>query len=259
MNLSGKNNYFYHVFKLLQHIGEYFILLWKVFQRPEKISMYREQTMREIVYMGINSLPLVIIISFFMGAVIVIQTSTNVDSPFIPKYLIGFAARQSIILEFSSTMLGLILIGKIGSNIATQIGTMRVTDQIDALDIMGINSSSYLILPKIVAMLVVNPILMTICMFTGIYSGLLAGTLTGLCDSDQYIIGVRYDFQAFGLIYAYTKSLVFGFIIATIPGYFGYFVKGGAVEVGKASTSSVIYTSIVMLILNYVLTQVMLL
>lgn len=245
--------------KFLHNTGEYFILLWKVFQKPESWKMYRTQIIKEVAYMGINSLPLVLIISFFMGAVIVIQTATNIDSALIPKYLIGFTSRQSIILEFSSTMLGLILIGKIGSNIATEIGTMRVTEQIDALDIMGINSASYLILPKIVAMLVVNPILMSICMFTGISSGLIAGVLTGLCDTHQYVFGIRYDFQPFSLVYAYTKSLFFGFIIASIPGYYGYFVKGGAIDVGRASTNSVIYTSIVMLIINYVLTQIMLL
>ncbi len=245
--------------KALQHIGEYFVLVSRVFQKPENTKVYRNRVLKEIVTMGIQSLPLVLIISFFMGAVVVIQTATNIDSAYIPKYLIGFTARQSLVLEFSTTVLGLILIGKLGSNIATEIGTMRITEQIDALEIMGINSSSYLIVPKVLALLIVNPILTSFCMFVGIVSGMIAGSLTDLCNTTQFLYGIKYSFDPFSLVYAFTKSVFFGFIIATIPAYFGYYVKGGAIDVGKASTNAVVYTSIVMLIINYVLTQVMLL
>ncbi len=245
--------------KTLYDIGKYFLLLLRVFRWPDKFSVFWQRLMREMYVMGLGSLPLVSVISFFVGAVIVIQTATNIDSAFIPKYLIGFTAKQSMVLEFSTTVIGLILVGKVGSAIATEIGTMRITEQIDALEIMGVNSASFLILPKVLALVIMNPILMIYSDFVGILSGMFVGELTGLCPLNDYIIGARYYFKLYEVLYATIKALAFGFIIASVPSYYGYYVKGGAVEVGAASTRAVVSSSIMLLILNYVITQLMLL
>ncbi len=234
-------------------------MLSKTLKKPEKTRVFWSRFVREVSVMGIGSLPLVLIISFFIGGVIVIQTASNISSPFIPAYLIGFTTRQSMILEFSTTVIGLILIGKVGSSIATELGTMRITEQIDALEIMGVNSKSFLILPKIFALVFVNPLLTIFSIGIGIVAGMWVGDLTGLCPMKQYVLGVQYSFKMSDVTYSLIKSIVFGFIISSIPAYFGYFVKGGAVDVGKASTSAVVYTSIVLLFMNYVITQLMLL
>ncbi len=235
------------------------MFLGRIFARPEKFKVFWDRLVREMYLIGLGSLPLVAIISFFVGAVIVIQTATNIDSPFIPKYLIGFTAKQSMVLEFSTTVIGLILVGKVGSGIATEVGTMRITEQIDALEIMGVNSASFLVLPKLIALLLMNPILMVFSDFVGILSGMMVGEMTGLCPFNDYVQGARYYFKIYEVFYAGVKAVAFGFIIASIPAYYGYYVKGGAVDVGKASTNAVVITSIMLLILNYVITQIMLL
>jgi phospholipid/cholesterol/gamma-HCH transport system permease protein len=197
-------------------------------------------------------------ISFFIGGVVAIQTALNVDSPFIPKYLIGFATKRTMILEFGPTFTSIILAGKVGSYIASSIGTMRVTEQIDALEVMGVNSLNYLVLPKLVATLFFYPLLVLIAMFIGIFGGWAAGVLTDLFYTVDYINGVQLDFNPFLVKYAMVKTVVFAFVIATIPAYHGYYVKGGSLEVGRASTGAVVWTSVVIITLNYFLTQMLL-
>jgi phospholipid/cholesterol/gamma-HCH transport system permease protein len=214
--------------------------------------------MYEINSLGINSLPIVSIISLFTGAVITIQTAYNVDSPFIPLYTVGLATRDSIILEFSPTIISLILAGKVGSSIASEIGTMRVTEQIDALEIMGINSSSYLVLPKILAALIINPFLIIISMGLGIFGGWFFGTLAGSVTTTEYLYGIQYAFRPFYVTYALVKTFFFAFIITAIPSYYGYYTSGGALEVGSSSTKAVVYSSIYILVVNFILTQLLL-
>jgi phospholipid/cholesterol/gamma-HCH transport system permease protein len=193
-----------------------------------------------------------------MGAVITIQTSFGLESTWVPLYAIGFAARESIILEFSPTIMSLILCGKVGSHIASEIGTMRVTEQIDALEIMGVNSAGYLILPKIIAAVFIFPFLVVISMFLGIFGGWLVGTITGVVTSYEYLYGIQYDFKVFNVTYALIKTVFFAFVIISVSAYFGYYTKGGALEVGRSSTQAVVYSSIFILLLNLLLTQLLL-
>ena len=193
-----------------------------------------------------------------MGAVITLQTRYNLENPLIPLYLIGLTARDTMLLEFSSTMVGLILAGKVGSSVASEIGHMRITEQIDALEIMGVNSASYLILPKIIATVVFNPMLTMISMFVGIFGGWLAAVFTGALSSADYIMGIQYWFIPYYITYAMIKTVVFAFIITSVPAFFGYYVKGGALEVGKAGTKGVVTSSILILLFNLILTQMLL-
>ena len=243
---------------MFYHIGRYFMLMIRVFSKPDKIRIFFKQLIDEIYGLGLGSLGIISIISVFMGAVIVIQTASNIDSPLLPLYTVGFTARQSIILEFSPTIIALILAGKIGSNIASEIGTMRVSEQIDALEIMGVNSANYLVLPKIIASMFINPFLVIYSMFLGLFGGWLVGVSTGLCTSYEYIYGIRYDFEMFSVTYALVKTVFFAFVITSIPAYHGYYTKGGALEVGRSSTKGVVYSSIAVLLTNYVLTQILL-
>ncbi|MFH2095620.1 MAG: ABC transporter permease [Bacteroidota bacterium] len=243
---------------IFYHIGRYFILLFKVFSRPEKGKIYVRQIFREVDALGLNSLGIVVIISLFMGAVITLQTAFNIESPFVPRYLIGLTARDSMLLEFSSTIVGLILAGKVGSNVSSEIGTMRVTEQIDALEIMGINSASYLILPKIIGMLLFTPVLFIISNFVGIAGGWVAGVATGAVSSYDYLYGLNYAFIPYYISYAFVKSLVFSFIIISVSSYHGYHTSGGALEVGRSSTKAVVYSSILVLTFNLIITQLML-
>ncbi len=242
----------------LKELGMYFILLGKVFKRPDKGKLFRQQLVFEIDKIGLDSLGIVVIISIFMGGVVAIQTAFNIDSPWFPVYSVGFTVRQSVILEFSPTIVSLILAGKVGSRIASEIGTMRVTEQIDALDIMGVNSANYLILPKVVAAMLINPLLVIISMFLGILGGWLASTFTGLVMSAHYIYGIQLDFSAYDVFYALVKTVVFAFLITTTSSFKGYFVKGGSLEVGKASTRAVVQSSILIILFNLILTQMLL-
>ncbi|MDT8411517.1 MAG: ABC transporter permease [Vicingaceae bacterium] len=243
---------------LFEHIGAYFILLSRVFKKPDNYKLIFKQTIHEMVSLGIGSLGLIAIISVFMGAVVTIQTATNMNNPLLPGYLVGFATRESFILELAPTVMSLILAGKIGSNVASEIGTMRISDQIDALEIMGVNSASYLVFPKIVASLIFIPIIVIYSMALGIIGGLLVSMYFDGMTLNDYILGIRFDFKMFSITYALIKSVFFAFIITSIPSYFGYYVKGGALEIGKASTKSVVYSSITILIINYLLTQMLL-
>lgn len=243
---------------ILQGCGEYFLLMLRVFKKPAKMSIYRRQIIHEMDSLGVGSLGIITIISIFMGAVITLQTSSNIDSAIIPPHTVGFAARQSMILEFSPTIIALILAGIVGSNIASEIGTMRISEQIDALEIMGVNSASYLVVPKIIAAVLINPFLVIWSMFVGIFGGYLVALFSGIIPTDQYIYGIQYDFESFSVIYALIKTLFFAFIITSVPSYFGYYARGGALEVGAASTKGVVASSIAILIVNYVLTQLLL-
>jgi phospholipid/cholesterol/gamma-HCH transport system permease protein len=246
------------MFRFLSGFGSYWILLGKVFSRPEKTRIYYKQTLKELISLGLRSIGIVAIISFFMGAVITLQTAYNTENPIYPTYLIGLGCRDSILLEFSSTIVALILAGKVGSNIASEIGTMRVTEQIDALELMGVNSASYLILPKIIATLVFNPLLTLMSIIVGIIGGWIAGTASGVVTSQDFIYGIQYAFIPYYVTYALIKTLFFAFIITSISAYQGYYVEGGSLEVGRASTKAVVYSSVTLLFFNVILTQLLL-
>jgi phospholipid/cholesterol/gamma-HCH transport system permease protein len=244
--------------KFLTEFGLYFLLLKKVFSKPEKFSVYRRQTLHELVSLGVTSVGIISVISFFMGAAITLQTAYNTENPIYPTYLIGLGCRDSIILEFSSTISALILAGKVGSSIASEIGTMRVTEQIDALEIMGVNSASYLILPKIVATLLFNPFLTLISICVGIFGGGIAGTSAGVITLENFIYGIQYAFIPYYITYSLIKTLFFAFIISSVSAFEGYYVEGGSLEVGRASTKAVVYSSVLILLFNVILTQLLL-
>lgn len=239
-------------------IGQYLLFLGKVIVKPEKWWIFYRETVKEIDKLGINSIGIIAIISAFMGAVITIQTAYNTENPLLPSYLIGVAARDSILLEFSSTIVALILAGKVGSNIASEIGTMRVTEQIDALEIMGVNSANYLVLPKIVAAMLFNPFLCIMSIFIGIVGGWGVGVFTGVITTQEYLDGILYAFIPYYIVYAIIKTVVFAFIITTISAFYGYTVAGGSLEVGRSSTKAVVFSSVVILLFNLILTQLLL-
>ncbi len=238
--------------KLLHHIGAYFLMLRLVFIKPTKGKVMRKLIFKDIQVLIIGSLGIVGFLSFFVGGVVSIQTALNIESPLIPKNLVGFATRQSVILEFAPTFMSIILAGKVGSFITSSIGTMRVTEQIDALEVMGINSVNYLVFPKIIAMLLL-PLVINISMFLGILGGYAATLYGGFSSSADFIEGIQMDFKPFHVVYAFLKTLLFAMILATIPSYQGYYMKGGALEVGKAATVAFVWTSVVIIVLNYCL------
>lgn len=240
------------------HIGRYWMLLRQVFQKPEKRGIFWRSFFHEVDAIGIGSLGIVSIISIFMGAVITIQSAFGFESPWIPLYAVGVAARDSIILEFSPTIVSLILAGKVGSAIASEIGNMRISEQIDALDVMGVNSANYLILPKITASVFIAPFVVAISMFLGHVGGFLLGVAAGVVTPYEFVYGIQYDFRPYNVFYAVIKTLVFGFIIPSVSSYHGYYAKGGSLEVGQASTRAVVYSIIVLLLFNFILTQLLL-
>lgn len=233
-------------------------MLGQVFSKPERLKVYYTRTINEINNLGVNSATIVFILSVFMGMVISLQTASNMDSPLLPKYTVGYITRSSTILEFSPTIISLILAGKVGSNIASEIGTMRVTEQIDALEIMGVNSASYLILPKIIAAVFFFPFLIICSMGLSLVGGYYAVTLPGLISHEEYIFGVRAFFKVGDIFYALIKTCAFAFIITSVSSYFGYYTKGGALDVGTSSTNAVVWSSIAILISDFVFTQLIL-
>lgn len=243
--------------QILTQIGKYFIMLKEIFSRPTKWSVMRELIFKEIDELIIGSLGIVAFLSFFVGGVVAIQTALNLTNPLIPKYLIGFATRQSVILEFAPTFISIIMAGKMGSFITSTIGTMRVTEQIDALEVMGINSLNYLVFPKLVA-LSLYPFVIGISMFLGVLGGWVAGVAGGFVTSDEFITGLQDEFIPFHIVYAFIKTALFGFLLGTIPSFYGYYMSGGALEVGKASTTAFVWTSVAIILTNYVLTQLLL-
>ena len=245
----------FHIFEL---IGRYFLLMGKVFSRPEKAVIYRRRILYETEAIGLDSIGLTAIISVFIGAVITLQMCINLESPFIPESMIGYATRETMILEFSSTVVALILSGKVGSSIASEIGTMRITEQIDALEIMGVNSASYLILPKIVAAVLFFPLLTILSIAIGITGGYLIAVATGIMLPSNYLEGILIDFKTYSIVYSLIKSAVFAYIITSVSAFFGYYAKGNSLEVGKASTRAVVVGSVVIMIFNLILTQLLL-
>lgn len=237
------------------HIGRYSLLMLRVFSKPEKVSVYWRQIIHEINSIGISSLPIIAIISIFMGGIITIQAAFGFTSPLVPLYAVGFTTRESMLLEFSPTVICLILAGKVGSNIASEIGAMRITEQIDALEIMGINSASYLIFPKVASAILIFPFLIALSMFLGIWGGYIMGVTSGACTAYEYVYGIQAFFEPWKLYYAFTKVIVFAFIITSVSSYYGYNTSGGALEVGKSSTSAVVYSSILILLFGLILTN----
>jgi len=243
---------------LIQHLGRYFLLMIQVFKKPEKKSIYLKQILYEIDKLGVGSIGIVAFLSVFVGAVLTIQMAFNIDSPLVPIYTIGYATSKSIILEFSPTIMSLILAGKVGSQIAGEIGTMRVTEQIDALEIMGINPASYLIFPKIIAAVFFNPLLILMSMVLGMFGGWLSGLGSGLISTYDYVYGLQAFYQFYYISYALIKTVVFAFIITSVSGYFGFYTKGGALEVGESSTRAVVVSSVCIIIFNLLLTNILL-
>lgn len=239
-------------------IGKYFIFLASMFIDRERFKIYLDRTLDECVNIGISSIFIVSIISLFLGAVSAVQTAYNLISPFIPDYIIGTLVRDMAILELSPTILSIVLAGKVGSNIAGELGTMRITEQIDALEVMGINSASFLVLPKIIASVVMFPMLIVISMTLIIFGGYVAGVYTGAVTEYEYIYGIRYEFIEYNVTFGLIKSFAFAFLIASISAFMGYYTKGGAFEVGKASTSAVTRSCIAILLADFVLAQLLL-
>lgn len=230
----------------------------QVFQKPDKWRIFWKQYATEAYKLILDSIPIVSIISIFIGAVIVIQTANNMENPFIPKMYIGYMAREMLALEFCSTMVALILAGKIGSNIASEIGSMRITEQIDAMDIMGVNSANYLILPKIVSATTLSPLLMLLSFMLGLIGGAAIVIFTGIINYSQYIDGLQFAFKPFYIYYSMTKMAIFGFIITSVSAFFGYYATGGSLGVGRSSTKAIVISSGLILVFNLVLTKIML-
>ena len=253
----GENKRKMKKLNFFEHFGRYFSLLGKVFSKPEKLSIYLKKLAWETETLGINSVGLVIILSIFIGGIITLQLSYNLVNPFIPTYLVGLGNRDTLILEFSCTIMAMIMAGKIGSNIASELGSMRVTEQIDSLEIMGVNSACYLIFPKIIAVVFFFPILYVLSVFFGIVGGLIVGPPLGAVNASDYLSGIQFLFNPHFVYFSMIKSLFFGFLIATVPAYYGYYVEGGAFEVGSASTKAVISTNILILIVDLILTQLL--
>lgn len=242
----------------ISSLGRYTLFMAKVCSIPNRWNVFWKRTVFEISKLGVDSIPLVIIISLFIGSVITIQMELNTSSPLIPSYSVGLATREIILLEFSNSILCLILAGKVGSNIASEIGTMRVTEQIDALDIMGVNSANFLVLPKVVAFVFFMPVLVAFCIATSLLGGYFVALLTDIIPVSRYIYGLQAMFTEWYVWYGFIKSLLFAFIIASVSSYFGYYVRGGALEVGKASTNAVVSSSILILLFDVILTKLLL-
>jgi phospholipid/cholesterol/gamma-HCH transport system permease protein len=243
--------------KILTHIGKYFIMLRNTFGKFTKWRILKQVILKDIDALIIGSIGIVSVISFFVGGVVAIQTALNLENPLVPKNRIGLAPCQSVILEFAPTFISVIMAGKVGSYITSSLGTMRVTEQIDALEVMGVNTYNYLIFPKIIS-LSLYPLIICVSMFLGIFGGYIACVYGGFSSSADFVEGIQMDFIPFHVGYAFIKTLFFSFILATIPAYHGYFMTGGALEVGKASTVSFVWTSVVIILVNYLITQLLL-
>ncbi len=242
----------------LELLGRYFLLMKRVFTKPDKSSIFFKQFFTDVEKLVIDSIPIVAVISLFIGAVIVIQTASNIESPFIPKMYVGYMARESLVLEFCSTMIALILAGKVGSNISSEIGSMRISEQIDAMEMMGVNSANYLILPKIAASTIFNPLLMLFSFTLGLIGGALIIIFTGIVTMSQYVDGLHYAFRAYYIFYSMIKMSVFSFVITSISSFYGYNASGGSLGVGKSSTKAIVMSSVMILVANLVITQLML-
>lgn len=243
---------FFYVF------GKYLLFMKDAFSKPEKFRIFRERLMQEMYSIGVGSLGIVAIISLFIGAVTTVQTAYQLVSGLVSRTIIGTIVSESTILELAPTITSLVLAGKIGSSIAGEIGTMRVTEQIDALEIMGINSANFLVLPKVVASMIMIPMLIIISIFLGISGGLLAGKFSGILPVEEFMKGARSTFQGYTVFFALTKAVTFAYIITSVSAFQGYFTHGGALEVGQSSTKAVVYSAVLILFADYVLAQLML-
>ncbi len=243
--------------KALQTLGSYMILMGKTFTRPERMRMFFKQYTKELSQLGVNSIGIVLLISFFIGAVICIQIKLNIQSPWMPRFVTGYTTREIMLLEFSSSIMCLILAGKVGSNIASELGTMRVTQQIDALEIMGVNSANFLILPKITALVTMIPVLVTFSIFAGIIGAYATAWFGQIINQEDLTYGLQYSFKEWFIWCGIIKSLFFAFIISSVSSYFGYTVEGGSIEVGKASTNAVVCSSVLILFSDLFLTQLL--
>ena len=242
----------------MSRIGSYFIFLGTLFRNREKLRVYLGLILNECTSIGVGSIFIVALVNIFIGAVTCVQTAYNLTNPFVPKNIIALIVRDSSILELAPTLSCIVLAGKVGSNIASELGTMRITEQVDALEVMGINSSSYLILPKVIASVLMFPLLVIMAGFLAILGGYIAGTLAGVISPEDYISGLRFEYKPFGVVFALIKTVVFAFLISTISAYQGYNVSGGALEVGAASTSAVTNSCIAIVAADFVLTQLLL-
>ncbi|NDV64556.1 ABC transporter permease [Bacteroides sp. 224] len=245
------------MFKALKTVGRYLMLMKRTFARPERVKMYAKQLIKEIDQLGVSSIGIVLLISFFIGAVITIQIKFNIESPWMPRWTVGYVTREIMLLEFSSSIMCLILAGKVGSNIASELGSMRITQQIDAMEMMGVNSASFLILPKIVALVTVIPILVTFSIFAGIIGAFAICWFGDLMMATDLEYGLQYMFVDWFIWAGIIKSLFFAFIIASVSSFFGYTVEGGSIEVGKASTNSVVSCSVLILFADLILTKLL--
>lgn len=245
------------ILKPIATVGKYLMLMGRTFSRPERFRVYFKQYVSEMVQLGVNSIGIVLLISFFIGAVITIQIKLNIESAWMPRWVVGYTTREIMLLEFSSSIMCLILAGKVGSNIASEIGTMRVTQQIDALEIMGVNSASYLIMPKIAALISMIPFLVTFSIVAGIIGAFCTCWFGGVMNAEDLAYGLQYCFQEWFIWCSFIKSVFFAFIIASVSAYFGYTVEGGSIAVGKASTDSVVMSSVLILFSDLVLTQLL--
>lgn len=242
----------------LELFGRYILLMKVVFSKPDKARIFRKQFFADTEKLVLNSIPIIAVISVFIGAVIVIQTASNIESPLIPKMYVGYMARESLVLEFCSTMVALILAGKVGSNIASEIGSMRISEQIDAMEMMGINSANYLILPKIASATIFNPLLMLMSFILGLLGGAMIILFTGIITLNQYTEGLQFAFQFYYIIYSMVKMSVFSFIITSISAFYGYNASGGSLGVGRSATKAIVTSSVTILVANLVITQLML-
>ncbi|MGP1547572.1 MAG: MlaE family ABC transporter permease [Prevotella sp.] len=241
----------------LETFGRYIILMGKTFSRPERFRMFLKSYRKEMVSLGIDSIPIVLLISFFIGAVICIQMKMNIQSPWMPRWVSGYTTREIMLLEFSSSIMCLILAGKVGSNIASELGTMRVTQQIDALDIMGVNSASFLILPKIMGLITIMPFLVIFSSLAGIIGAYATAYIGHIISPEDLTAGLQHDFNSWFMWMSIVKSLFFAFLISSVSSFHGYSVEGGSVEVGHASTVAVVSSSILILFSDVFLTQLL--
>lgn len=244
--------------KALTTFGEYLIFLRQVFSKPTKWSVFLKKWVFEMDAMGIGSMLIVSIVSLAMGSVITMQTALQIESGWIPSWTVGFVARTSIVMELCPTIISLLLVGNLGSRITAEIGSMRVTEQIDALEVMGINPASHLVLPKVLASIIVNPILCVFSIAFALFGGYLTVWLTGCISLYDFHDGLTYCFRVYDVIYALTKTCIFAFIMSTVASFYGYRIEGGALELGKASTQGIVVSSFIILILNVVITDIML-
>jgi len=245
------------IHKSLTTLGRYIMLMWRTFQRPERMRMFFKEYIKEMAQLGVNSIGIVLLISFFIGAVICIQMKLNIQSPWMPRWVSGYTTREILLLEFSSSIMCLILAGKVGSNIASELGTMRVTQQIDALDIMGVNSACYLILPKIIGMITIMPFLVIFSSATGILGAYATAYVGQILSPEDLTLGLQHSFNEWFVWMSIIKSLFFAFIITSVSSFYGYTVEGGSVNVGKASTDAVVSSSVLILCSDVFLTNLL--